>query len=394
MVKEKESEEMTGNKVSKLGEWKEVVLPRKKKNQTRHLNRLIRSERGDEVLNKSNKLEVEEIEVIADDLSLISVSDNLTEEIGIEINNMSLTHSKIEMVGSELASSTVTATNSVYHNNGFACQEIGEGNVSSNNSNHINDKVTNFCNTDNGNINNFVNCETTSKIGNNVNEIIAEEEQYTDKVKESVTPKSSKPLNEIRELFFQEKPVQIIEQVKPEKVAPKKTKQKTKSKRAFLSDSRKKYSQCDPSATEKTTNGAISWNLPLLVFQPFGGVLQKKEQEERNQDFDRLIVPNMGLSVMGTKQQLAACPIEEELVMKHLIEKRQRTEVGPAVSRQVIMIREEKSLGNPNVIQKTDLMQEVPGPRLQYTQGRRAGPLGVTRKVVPPLSLVRRLSMC
>merc|ERR1719264_1448902 len=54
--------------------------------------------------------------------------------------------------------------------------------------------------------------------------------------------KVSKPLEEIKDLFFHEKPVEIVELARPErteKVPKKRMRQKAKSKRAFLSEANK-----------------------------------------------------------------------------------------------------------------------------------------------------------
>jgi len=83
--------------------------------------------------------------------------------------------------------------------------------------------------------------------------------------------------------------------------------------------------------------------------------------------------------------------MEEKLVQHRVIRRRVLKE---SERKPVIMVREQRMMGRGRMLggRWWNVVHTVPGPRLQYYQGCRAGPLGVTRKVVPPLSLVRRLA--
>merc|ERR1711971_440674 len=227
---------------------------------------------------------------------------------------------------------------------------------------------------------------------------VAAEEVGEEKAKEK---KVTKPLEEIKDLFFHEKPVEIVELARPERTEKVPTKrsirQKAKSKRAFLSDA-KKASQPTSSQRRSRTAPAASTGpetsaLPFLVFQPFGSFLhdQSRSAEDRvEEDWRQMLAPPVGLCVQGSLAR-PTCPLEEQLVMQRAIPRRERVEVGP-VPRPVVMIREQARMGGM-LGKRLGGVQHVPGPRLQYSPGCRTGPLGVTRRVVPPFSLTQRLSV-
>merc|ERR1711971_1264351 len=227
---------------------------------------------------------------------------------------------------------------------------------------------------------------------------VAAEEVGEEKAKEK---KVTKPLEEIKDLFFHEKPVEIVELARPERTEKVPTKrrirQKAKSKRAFLSDA-KKASQPTSSQRRSRTAPAASAGpetsaLPFLVFQPFGSFLhdQSRSAEDRvEEDWRQMLAPPVGLCVQGSLAR-PTCPLEEQLVMQRAIPRRERVEVGP-VPRPVVMIREQARMGGM-LGKRPGGVQHVPGPRLQYSPGCRTGPLGVTRRVVPPFSLTQRLSV-
>merc|ERR1719275_572165 len=104
--------------------------------------------------------------------------------------------------------------------------------------------------------------------------------------------KVTKPLEEIKDLFFHEKPVEIVELARPErteKVAKKRIRQKAKSKRAFLSEANKAPQTTSSQRSSKTAAAAAGPEtsaLPFLVFQPFGSFLhdQGRSAEDRVED--------------------------------------------------------------------------------------------------------------
>merc|ERR1712241_889828 len=177
-----------------------------------------------------------------------------------------------------------------------------------------------------------------------------------------------------------------------EKVPKKRIRQKAKSKRAFLSEA-KRASQTSSHQVRSPGAGPETSALPSLIFQPFGSFLQDqgRSQEDRvEDDWRQMLAPPVGLCVQGTMAR-PTCPLEEQLVMQQAIPRRERVEVGP-VPRPVVMIREQARMGGM-LGKRTGGVQHVPGPRLQYSAGCRTGPLGVTRRVVPPFSLTQRLSV-
>merc|ERR1719322_1094447 len=208
--------------------------------------------------------------------------------------------------------------------------------------------------------------------------------------------KVTKPLEEIKDLFFHEKPVEIVELARPErgeKVPKKRIRQKAKSKRAFLSEA-KRASQTSSHQLRSPGGGPETSALPFLIFQPFGSFLQdqaRSHEDRVEDDWRQMLAPPVGLCVQGTMAR-PTCPLEEQLVMQRAIPRRERVEVGP-VPRPVVMIREQGRMGGVLGKRSNAGAQHVPGPRLQYSAGCRTGPLGVTRRVVPPFSLTQRLSV-
>jgi len=232
--------------------------------------------------------------------------------------------------------------------------------------------------------------------------VISEEatkiENHKEIQKESLTTTST-PLKEIKDLFFQDKPVEIVELVKPEsmqKTPKKRTKPKTKSKRAFLSDANKANMAQTTSLRSNTLQPRREASepapLPFLVFQPFSSFLQEGDAGPGRveADWQRMVAPPIGLCVPSASPR-PTCPLEEQLVASRLIPRRESLEVGPT-PRPVVMVREYPLPGH-QLRQPAKGAIRVPGPRLQYSQGCRSGPLGVTRKVVPPLSLTQRLTV-
>ena len=245
--------------------------------------------------------------------------------------------------------------------------------------------------------------------------------------------KVTKPLEEIKDLFFHEKPVEIVELARPEraeKVPKKRIRQKAKSKRAFLSEA-KRASQTSSHQVRSPGAGPETSPLPFLIFQPFGSFLQdqaRSHEDRVEDDWRQMLAPPVGLCVQGSMAR-PTCPLEEQLVMQRAIPRRERVEVGP-VPRPVVMIREQGRMGGVLGKRSNAGAQHVPGPRLQYSAGEphehycfqyaptfphrslpfvfasktarsllrkcsgcRTGPLGVTRRVVPPFSLTQRLSV-
>ena len=187
--------------------------------------------------------------------------------------------------------------------------------------------------------------------------------------------KVTKPLEEIKDLFFHEKPVEIVELARPErteKVPKRRIRQKAKSKRAFLSEANKApqtTSSQRRSRTAAAAGGPETSALPFLVFQPFGSFLhdQGRSAEERvEDDWRQMLAPPVGLCVQGSLAR-PTCPLEEQLVMQHAIPRRERVEVGP-IPRPVVMIREQARMGGM-LAKRPGGVQHVPGPRLQYSAG-------------------------
>ena len=207
--------------------------------------------------------------------------------------------------------------------------------------------------------------------------VISEEsmkvKSHKDNQKESSA--TSKPLKEIKELFFHDKPVEIVELVKPEpmqKIPKQRTKPKSKSKRAFLSDANK-ASMAQATSLKSSTlrprrEGSEPAPLPFLVFQPFSSFLQESEAGAGRveADWQRMVAPPMGLCVPSGAPR-PTCPLEEQLVASRLIPRRESPEVGPT-HRPVVMVREYPLPGHPPR-QAAKGAIRVPGPRLQYSQG-------------------------
>ena len=197
-----------------------------------------------------------------------------------------------------------------------------------------------------------------------------------EKVKTKKERKVTKPLEEIKDLFFHEKPVEIVELARPErteKVPKKRIRQKAKSKRAFLSEANKAPQTTSSQQRSRTAaaagGGPETSALPFLVFQPFGSFLhdQGRSAEDRvEDDWRQMLAPPVGLCVQGSMAR-PTCPLEEQLVMQQAIPRRERVEVGP-VPRPVVMIREQARMGGM-LGKRPGGVQHVPGPRLQYSAG-------------------------
>ena len=184
--------------------------------------------------------------------------------------------------------------------------------------------------------------------------------------------KVSKPLEEIKDLFFHEKPVEIVELARPErteKVPKKRMRQKAKSKRAFLSEANRASQAASNQRRSRPAAGPETSALPFLVFQPFGSFLQdqgRSAEDRVEDDWRQMLAPPVGLCVQGSLAR-PTCPLEEQLVMQRAIPRRERLEVGP-VPRPVVMIREHPRMGGM-LGKRPGGVQHVPGPRLQYSAG-------------------------
>ena len=199
----------------------------------------------------------------------------------------------------------------------------------------------------------------------------------TKKLESSV--KSTQPLKEIKELFFHEKPVEIVELARPdldEKVPKKRIRQKAKSKRAFLSESKKLPQQNTSSLPqEKSWDDLAFTPLPFLVFQPFGSFLHEQSGKDVDEveEWQRIVAPPIGLSVRAGGS-CAPCPMEEDLVRQKVILRRERVEARP-VTRPLVMIREQLRPGGMVGGKRETLVQQaVPGPRMKYSQGELVQP--------------------
>ena len=189
------------------------------------------------------------------------------------------------------------------------------------------------------------------------------EETPTEVIKQDVK-ESVKPLKEIKELFFQDKSVEIVQLAPkevPEKSSNRKTKLKTKSKRAFLSDAKKQ--QQTRSINDAPATKVLTKPLPLsyLVFQPLGSFLEQQggRQEEEEQQWTRLVAPPVGLSVRAGGSP--SCPLEDDLVQQRVITRREKQEASGS-PRPLVMIRDQgRGQAQPGV--------QVPGPRLRYSSG-------------------------
>ena len=205
-------------------------------------------------------------------------------------------------------------------------------------------------------------------------QVAAADQLPEEKGKTKKERKVTKPLEEIKDLFFHEKPVEIVELARPErteKVPKKRIRQKAKSKRAFLSEANKAPQTTSSQRSSKTAaaSGPETSALPFLVFQPFGSFLhdQGRSAEDRvEDDWRQMLAPPVGLCVQGSLAR-PTCPLEEQLVMQQAIPRRERVEVGP-VPRPVVMIREQARMGGM-LGKRTGGVQHVPGPRLQYSPG-------------------------
>merc|ERR1712192_193062 len=183
------------------------------------------------------------------------------------------------------------------------------------------------------------------------------QEDAADEVREekakATERKVTKPLEEIKDFFFHEKPVEIVELARPERTEKIPTKrrirQKAKSKRAFLSEANKASQPTSSQRRSRTTaapaasTGPETSALPFLVFQPFGSFLhdQSRSGEDRvEEDWRQMLAPPVGLCVQGSLAR-PTCPLEE----------------------QVVMIREQARMGGM-LGKRPGGVQHVPGPRL------------------------------
>ena len=197
-----------------------------------------------------------------------------------------------------------------------------------------------------------------------------------------ISVKSTQPLKEIKELFFHEKPVEIVELARPdldEKVPKKRIRQKAKSKRAFLSESKKLPQQNTSSLPqEKSWDDLAFTPLPFLVFQPFGSFLHEQSGKDVDEveEWQKIVAPPIGLSVRAGGS-CTPCPMEEDLVRQKVILRRERMEARP-VTRPLVMIREQlRPGGMVGGKRETLLQQAVPGPRMKYSQGEFVQSLGL-----------------
>jgi len=257
---------------------------------------------------------------------------------------------------------------------------------------------------------------------------------------------TSRPLEEMKELFYQEKAVEIIS-LQPEESSKNKSsrveKNKSKTKKSAKMSKSPKIEEIPNKAQNDNDNlmaELMGMNFPVLFFHPFMNFEDQLLQDQSSQskqvnksrspklkessakerihynphpmtfldpsfsphmisDYSHLIVG--GKTGLHTKKanhdedlpRESLEQLEEHLVdMKVLSSQNANLKSG---KNRVVMLRPQNLYGEAKIkaSKKSPAKKtEVPGPRLKYSPVLRSGPLGVRRQVVPPSCLARRFT--
>merc|ERR1719450_1923543 len=257
-----------------------------------------------------------------------------------------------------------------------------------------------------------------------------------------------KPLEEMKELFYQEKTVEIIN-LQPEDSTKKKTsrieKNRNKSKKTTKPQKSSKIEEIPNKAhndNDSLMSELMGMNFPVLFFHPFMNFedqllqdqssqtkkinkskTQKLKESARNErvhynphpmtfldpSFSPHMISDYSPLMVGGKTGLHAKKanhdedlpresleqLEEHLVDMNVLSSQKTLAYLKSGKNRVVMLRPQNPYGEAKLkaMKKSPVKKtEVPGPRLKYSPVMRSGPLGVRRQVVPPSCLARRFT--
>jgi len=221
-----------------------------------------------------------------------------------------------------------------------------------------------------------------------------------------------RPLEEIQNLFFEEKTVQIIET--PTSHIETKKKKKPKKKVHVKSEGKKEL--IDNSDIDSELDGNLLFMNPFCNFENFLTKGPPSSSESANgkgggritfldpgfspyfiSDFSPNRSYSEGLGHRHSDLREVSYiygGTEDQLIKMNVISS---SVVRPNKVNQVILLRKAQSfflsqLSSKILVRKTSVVKktEIPGPRVQYFPATRSGFLGVNRKVVPPKCIIRR----
>jgi len=227
---------------------------------------------------------------------------------------------------------------------------------------------------------------------------------------ETSSMEAVRPLEEMQNLFFEEKPVQIIEAATPH--VENKKKKRTKKKVHEKSEGKK---ECIDNL-ESELDGNLIFTNPFCNFENFLMKGPPSSNEAANgkgggritflepgfspyfiSDFSPNRSYSEGLGHRHSDLREVSYiygGTEDQLLKMNVIAS---SVVRPNKVNQVILLRKAQSfflsqLSNKLLVRKTSVAKktEIPGPRVQYFPATRSGFLGINRKVVPPKCIIRR----
>jgi len=258
----------------------------------------------------------------------------------------------------------------------------------------------------------------------------------------------SQPLEDMKELFYQEKAVEIIK-LQPEDSSKNKSsrveKNKSKTKKIAKMSKSPKIEEIPNKAQNDNDNlmaELMGMNFPVLFFHPFMNFedqllqdqsshskqankskspkLKESSVKERihynphpmtflDPSFSPHMISDYSHLIVGGKTGLhtkkanhdedlpreSLEQLEEHLVDMKVLSSQNSHAYLKSGKNRVVMLRPQNPYGESRIkaSKKSPAKKtEVPGPRLKYSPVLRSGPLGVRRQVVPPSCLARRFT--